>query len=235
MNQAAALAALAEMRAAVAAMEAALVDDTGQTPPGPVAPAPAPRQGLADAAAFFSAVRQSAPLGPTLSQAEVDGCVRILTACVGSPLAYTAYILATDIHETAGTMRPIAEYGKGAGKPYGQPGRNGGQRPYGRGDVQLTHDDNYERADAELGLNGGLIANYELALDPEISARIIVRGMTAGWFTKKRLADYLPATGAATRDQFKSARRIVNGTDKADLIAGYAVNLQSALQAGGWS
>ena len=51
-------------------------------------------------------------------------------------------------------MQPIAEYGKGKGRKYGVPGRNRGQVAYGRGYVQLTWDDNYERADKEIGAGG---------------------------------------------------------------------------------
>lgn len=196
----------------------------------PAAAADAP--GLRDPAQFFAVVRAAPPLGPTLTDAEVTGCERILTACHGLPVSWAAYILATAVHETAGQLRPIAEYGKGRGRDYGRPGRNRGQIAYGRGDVQLTWDANYERADRELGLNGRLIDNYELALDPVISSKILVAGMTGGWFTGKSLNDYLPAI--ATRAQFVFARRIVNGTDKADLIAGYAMTFQQALQAAGW-
>lgn len=202
---------------------------------GPAAePAPAAAAGLADPSKFFAYVRSRPPLGPTLSQAEVDGCTRILAACAAAsfPVSWAAYVLATAVHETAGQLRPIAEYGKGQGRQYGKPGKHGGQVAYGRGDVQLTWDYNYERADRELGLNGALIANYDLALDPAISSRIIVRGMEEGWFTGKKLVDYLPATANAA--QFAAARRIVNGTDKADLIAGYALTFQAGLQAGWW-
>lgn len=189
--------------------------------------------GLRDPAAFFASVRAAAPLGPTLSPEEVFGCERILKACAGQPLSWAAYILATAVHETAGKLTPLREYGKGAGRAYGKPGRNRGQIPYGRGDVQLTWDDNYEKADRELGLNGALIADYDKALDPQVSARILVKGMTEGWFTGKSLNSYLPST--ATVEQFRNARRIVNGTDKADLIASYAATFQSALLAGGWT
>lgn len=228
---AAALAEIAKIEAATTALKAMLADQVERPPQQPASDAP---RGLADAAKFFAYVRPRPPLGPTLSQEEVDGCTRILGACAAErfPVAWTAYVLATAVHETAGTLRPIREYGKGAGRPYGKPGRNGGQVAYGRGDVQLTWDENYERADRELGLGGRLVANYDLALDPAISARIIVRGMQEGWFTSKKLVDYLPAT--ATQAQFVAARRIVNGTDKAELIASYAATFQAALQAGGW-
>ena len=203
-------------------------------PPRPPAPAAEPPRGLSNPKAFFDRLRTHPPLGPVLTQDEVAGCERILAACAAErfPVSWAAYALATCIHETAGTLKPIREYGKGQGRPYGKPGRNGGQIPYGRGDVQLTWDDNYERADRELGLNGALIRNYDLALDPEIAARVLVKGMEEGWFTGKSLQTYLPER--ATPAQFVAARRIVNGTDRADLIAGYAVPIQDDLIAGGW-
>src|SRR4030095_3263062 len=68
-----------------------------------------------------------------------------------------ADILATTSHETAHTMAPIAEYGKGSGKPYGQRDPETGQASYGRGYVQLTWRENYERQDTKLGLNGELV------------------------------------------------------------------------------
>jgi len=36
-------------------------------------------------------------------------------------------------------------------------------------------------------------------------------------------------------EQFKNCRRIINGTDKASMIAGYALQFQEALQEGGWA
>jgi len=231
----AALVEIGRIRAAADALEALVRVPALPVPPEPGPAAPEGSHGLASPAKFFDYVRTRAPLGPSLSPEEVAGCERILAACAAEafPVSWAAEVLATDYHETAGTMTPIREYGKGHGKPYGKPGRNGGQVPYGRGDVQLTWDENYERADRELNLGGALIANYELALDPAISARIIVRGMEQGWFTGKRLGDYLP--GQADVHQFANSRRVVNGLDKAALIAGYAMTFQAALQAGGWS
>jgi hypothetical protein len=185
-------------------------------------------------AAFFDTMRGSKALGPTLSTDEVEGCQAIIGACGAGRygLSWTAYALATACHETAGTMRPIREYGRGRGRKYGVAGKHG-QVAYGRGYVQLTWDYNYATADQKLGLGGRLTADYDLALDPKIAADIMVRGMAEGWFTGKKLADYLPGAGPATRAQFEQARRIINGTDKMALIAGHALEFQRALQAGG--
>jgi len=44
----------------------------------------------------------------------------------------------------------------------------------------------------------------------------------------------LPTQGPAARQQFCAARRIVNGQDRAALVASYALAFQQALEAGGW-
>lgn len=167
-------------------------------------------------AKFFAAVSSSL-FGGRLSQPQVDGINALLAASEGLPPAQVAYVLATAFHETARTMQPIAEYGHGKGRAYGKPGRNGGQIPYGRGFVQTTWDANYERTDKELGLGGRLIANYDLLLsDTGLAAQAAVRGMVEGWYTGKKLSDYFGA-----RNDAVNARRIINGTDKAQTIAGY--------------
>lgn len=169
---------------------------------------------------FYKAVRPM--FHGTLSQKQVDGIEALLAATDGLPITHRAYLIATAKHETADTMQPIAEYGKGKGKPYGKIGRHG-QAQYGRGYVQLTWDDNYERADKALGLNGALLKDFNLAMQPIIAAQILVRGCSEGWFTSKKLSDHLPG-------DYRGARRVVNGLDKADLIAGYAREFEDALR-----
>jgi hypothetical protein len=175
---------------------------------------------------FFSVIR-SAPFG-RLSQTQVDGVNAILDgwdAAGGGRRQHLSDMLATAYHETAATMHPIAEYGKGKGRKYGKPGKHHGQIGYGRGYVQLSWDYNYEKADKECGLNGALVANYDLALDPKIAFQIMHKGMTQGWFTGKKLSDYL----YPGHTDFIGARRIINGTDKAALIAGYAEHFDDAI------
>ena len=195
----------------------------------------APARRLANPAAFFAAIRPT--FGGTMSPTQVAGCETKLTifGTAGAPLAFIAYALATSFWETAHTMQPVREIGLGKGKPYGVPGKHGGQVAYGRGDVQLTWDANYERADRELGLNGALVANYDLALVPAVSAQVMLYGMKEGWFTGKRLIDYLPTAGRATLAQFVAARRIINGQDRAQSIAAIALNFQDALVTGDWA
>ena len=179
-------------------------------------------------AAFFNAVRENL-FGGSLSQPQVDGINALAAAWSkdgDGDNRKLAYVLATAFHETACTMQPIAEYGHGAGHRYGVIDATG-KAPYGRGFIQLTWAANYQKADRELGLGGALARNYDLALDPDIAAQIAIRGMMEGWFTGKKLADYVTPTSV----DFIDARRIINGIDRAGTIALYAKNFQSALAA----
>jgi len=167
---------------------------------------------------FFTTIRK---LDKTLTLSQVAGFNGILdvweqTYAKLYPKAYLAYMLATAWHETATTMQPIAEFGKGKGRAYGIADKKTGKVYYGRGFVQLTWLKNYLLAGTKLGVD--LVNNPELALDLRIATRIMFEGMLNGWFTGKRLADYRLANGSF---QKVNARRIINGTDKAVLIAGY--------------
>lgn len=186
------------------------------------------QRSLSSPEAFFASVRK---ITGSLDQQQVDIINRLLAAASHWGVGWLAYGLATAWHEAR--LKPIEEWGKGKGREYGKVNSTG-KAPYGRGLVQLTWHANYERADAELGLSGALIKNYDLALDPEIAVQILVRGMEKGWFTGKSLATYI-GTGRGALKEFTDARRIINGTDKAALIAGYAEKFQDALAAGGWS
>lgn len=149
------------------------------------------------------------------------------------PIQYLAYVLATTYHETAMTMRPIEEYGKGEGRDYGEPHELTGQTYYGRGYVQLTWYDNYLLAMKEVystqWVKGSvdLVGHPERALQPFFAAQIALVGMTQGWFTGKKLGDYVQLDG--TYD-YVNARRIINGTDKAETIAAYAIEFEKALR-----
>lgn len=214
----------AEVALLDAAIDAAVNDNAEIVVTAPIAPA-------VDLDRFFAFMRQGRVLGPTLSQNEVDGCKAIIEACKGWPVAWTAYALATAYHETAGTMQPIREYGRGKGRKYGKVGKYPPNIPFGRGYVQLTWDFNYELADKELGLNGALLKDFDLALDHAIAAQIMVRGMKEGWFTRKKLADFLPTDRPATLTEFVAGRPIINGTDKALPIARHALEFQKGLLA----
>lgn len=143
-------------------------------------------------------------------------------------LRWLAYMLATTYHETAYTMRPVEEYGKGKNRPYGSKIKRSGlpyeypnELYYGRGYVQLTWYENYELMGRILGLP--LLTKPHLALEPDIAVQIMFEGMTFGIsskgdFTGKALEHYFNKD----KTDWVGARRIVNGNDKAIEIAGYA-------------
>jgi hypothetical protein len=174
-----------------------------------------------------------------ITQSQIEGINFKLAAWGKSGLTdirWLAYMLATSYHETAKTMQPIEEYGKGKGRPYGQKLRHD-RKPYtfpdklyyGRGDVQLTWYENYEAMGKLFGIP--LLEQPELALNPEISAKIMIEGMTRGKsnrgdFTGVSLENYFNAV----KDDPIHARRIINGLDKANLIAGYHDKFLTAIK-----
>lgn len=148
------------------------------------------------------------------------------------PISWLAYVLATTYHETACTMEPIEEYGKGAGHSYGEPDPETGQIYDGRGYVQLTWKDNYQKAEGvvvdfrTMKNDVPLVMQPDLALTPWVAAQVAINGMSQGWFTGKSLGDYLTDTST----DYVNARRIINGTDKAQTIAAYAQEVEAAIR-----
>lgn len=182
---------------------------------------------------FFEAYyRQWGPL----ARPQQEGLEFLLTCFGNDPnmqdLRWIAYALATTKHECADQWEPIEEYGKGKGRPYGKPvpvtdqcGTTIQQVFYGRGYVQLTWKTNYEKMDKALGLGGFLVTNPDLALDADVAYKIMSYGMRKGAFTGVGLSRYIDGT----RCDYRNARKIINGTDKCDLIAGYAERFTAIL------
>lgn len=175
-------------------------------------------------AAFFDAVRAMA--GGALKQSQVDHFNRILAASAALPIQHRAYILATAWHETARFKHlreiwgPTDQQRRYEGRAdLGNAVAGDGKRFLGRGYVQITGRRNYSDWSKRLGID--LVGKPTLAEQPEIAARMLVEGMRLGTFTGKKLDDY--------PGDFVGARRIVNGTDRAALIAGYAREFEAAL------
>ena len=139
-------------------------------------------------------------------------------------IRWNAYELATVKHECAGTWQPIAEYGKGKGRTYGEPDKKTGLVYYGRGYVQLTWADNYKTMGTFTGAD--LYQNPDLAMQPDIAYRIMSVGMRKGLFTGVGLSKYINVD----KCDYVNARRIINGTDCAEKIAGYATTIEGMLQ-----
>lgn len=187
---------------------------------------------------FFTTIRNDFFNGK-LSQSHVDNVNAILDEWERTgrtDLRQLGYILATTYHETAKTMAPIEEYGRGAGRKYGKKVKMDGT-PYhtpdkiffGRGYVQLTWYENYDKMGKLLGID--LLNHPEYALTPHWSVKIMFEGMfTAksfkGDFTGKHLDQYFNKT----TEDWVNARRIINGLDQADRIAGYGRKFYDALK-----
>lgn len=201
---------------------------------------------LVNPSAFFLNVRRGI-LGPTLSEGEVSGCNAILTAFEGFPLADAAYALGTAFLETGGTMQPIKENGgpkyfhrmydiRGA-RPkkaleLGNTTPGDGVKYCGRGYPQVTGRKNYARAEKIFG--APLVQNPDLMLEPDLAGKVMAHFMKLGLFTGRRLSDYLPRQGRASRAEFTLARPIINGRDREDDVADFALEFQDALVVGGW-
>lgn len=162
---------------------------------------------------------------PELEQGQVDGINFLLSQFESflnwTDLRHVAYAFATIYHETAGTFQPVIEAYWMSEKwrkenlryyPY-----------YGRGYVQLTWKKNYEKFGKLLNLD--LVGKPALAVEPETSFKILSVGMQQGLFTGKKLSDFIHGSTC----DYRNARTIINGLDKASLIAGYARHFEQIL------
>ncbi len=131
---------------------------------------------------------------------------------------HLAYIFATVQHETAATMQPIEEIGRGRGKKYGIPDAKTGKTYYGRGYVQLTWKRNYVFASTELGVD--FVTNPDWVMKLEYALDILFDGMGEGWFAGAKGGTYnLTWFFNENANDPVEARRIINGMDKAAKIA----------------
>ncbi|MEM1278527.1 MAG: glycoside hydrolase family 19 protein [Cyanobacteria bacterium P01_H01_bin.152] len=131
--------------------------------------------------------------------------------------AQIAYILSTISTELEGIWEPVTEFGVSCNQ-YEAEGCY-----IGRGFVQLTWKENYEKLGNVLGVD--LVNNPDLALDPDIAAQVTVVGMRDGLFTGVGLSDYI---GGGSAD-FINARRIINDNDKMSFTAQQAERFLTAL------
>lgn len=159
----------------------------------------------------------------SLSQSQADGLGFLLDKIEDDDkwqsVSQIAYFLATIKHETANSFQPIKEKRERATSP-----RRANQDrywltgEYGRGYVQITWDRNYRK----FGLNPD---ERDKALEPDTAYMIAARGMREGLFTGKKLSDYTDLNPP----DYRNARKIINGLDRADEIAEIANKLRNCL------
>jgi hypothetical protein len=171
---------------------------------------------------------QAAGLGELLGYLDLD-------PRIADP-RWAAYMLATVKYECVDLWQPIEEFGKGRNRPYGVPvtvtdpnGKRYTNVYYGRGYIQLTWEENYQRMGQALGIGADLVYHPDLALAPARAYQIMSYGMCHGSFTGRSLSEYI----SGTKCDYFNAREIINGHDSADRIAQYAQEFSSILRASG--
>ena len=207
---------------------------------------------LFDRRIFFREIRLSIFRG-RMSRAQVAGLEHLLAMWerehFNDDVRWLAYCLATTWYETAHTMQPVREMLAASERQaiarlrawarklkgrrrqtvlaYSRVHADTGHAYFGRGYVQITWRRNYRRLSARLRLD--LERNPELVMKPEVGARILFIGMIEGLFTGFRLSTFIDGE----KCDYVQARRVVNGMDKAALIAGVAEEFHAALTAAG--
>jgi len=218
-----------------------------------------------DRAKFYAGFRE---FEDELTQQQVNGVNFILDSMEKDPflkkIEHAAYMFATVKPETAHTYQPIHEYGgyKYFVKRYGSQTKVGrglgndtpeeGAIYAGRGDVQLTGEDNYEKAEAALrkyypeivkefeqrtgkkfdltvGDQPNDAGDADNASDPAIAYAIMSFGMHTGMFTGRSLKSHTTAAGF---DAY-NARDIINADKKKNgkTIEGYYNHFLAILKA----
>jgi hypothetical protein len=155
-----------------------------------------------------------------------------------------AYVLATVRWETAHTFMPIKErrFNRNTHpRDWENQDRYWRTGFYGRGYVQITWEDNYRKAGQKLTgtrivINGApvtvsaetFVQNPDFVLNQEAAYAICGRGMREGWFTGKKLGDFIQE---GRPPDYIGARRVINGTDHAQDIAALAGQFELLLRA----
>lgn len=214
-----------------------------------------------DAKAFFDTVR--ARVHKSIAPDELESYKCIFSYWNELELEdkrWLSYAMATAWHEAR--MKPLREgsgdhakavraakwaYDKGLTKrAYHIPDRISGQVYYGRGLVQLTWAENYQRLGEELGMGDALWRNPDLVMEPDIAAKVMLQGMLKGLFCNESQKSIMQKCGAPPRPYVPSklglyfnnqcaewyrARRMINGdlAKTANNIAGYAKNYLAGL------
>lgn len=196
--------------------------------------------------------------GGSLTQTQVDGCNAIVDAwntyvAVDNRQAL-GYCLGTAKWESASTMAGVKETGN-AKQPLPTDAMvisrltrawKAGKLPwvekdywskgwFGRGLVQLTHEDNYSgiaRQSVLTVFNVDILAAPDKALRLDIAAFILVRGMWEGWFTGKAIRDFIDdkdESDELDKAEMILGRKVVNGKDRANEIATLGLAFEAAL------
>lgn len=176
-----------------------------------------------DAKAFLTAFE---PQFPKLNKSAKQGLTFLIEQINSDSfemLEHVAYLLATAYWESGRTFQPVRE--KRASKLrqpklYKLQNRYWNTGAYGRGLVQTTWPENY----CKFGLCKR--EDYDKALEPKKSYEMLARGMKEGLYTQYKLSSFIKPGDV----NYRKARQIINGMDKADVVAGFAIAIEKALR-----
>lgn len=107
---------------------------------------------------------------------------------------------------------------------YGNTRQGDGYKYRGRGCVHLTWKNNYQKAKEKFGVD--FVNNPDLAADFIYAVPVMVWGMEEGIFTGMKISSYINSNSI----DYKKARRVINGSDRDELISSYARKFQSILE-----
>lgn len=158
---------------------------------------------------------------------------------------WAAYYLATTYHETEFTFRAVIESDKGKGREYAKAikvkdvyGYRGKKDVvydnvfYGRGYVQITWAESYKYISNKIGLRKDeLYINPDKTLETATAYKALTYWMQNNIPTVKgagrKIQEHITSQG---KPNYIAARKIVNGTDKAERVANYAIVLEALIR-----
>lgn len=185
--------------------------------------------------AFYDQIRDEV----NLTTQNVEGMEKLLDYAERKERLDTqslGYVTATTWWETGQTMHPVKE---AYWKDEAWRKKNLRYYPwYGRGLIQTTWERNYRAIAKAMGLpEDTFIKNPDLLLTFEYALPALFTGMKLGIYTGKDLDDYIDGIDESDEEdlrEFKLARKIVNGTDKAETIGRLALIFEDGLIAAGY-
>lgn len=187
----------------------------------------APSAGMPTGFPDVETILSKAQCPPEIRPFAMQNLPLVLARCLDNGITdrkQIAYVCATAEHEShfGRFMIELASGDAYEGRlDLGNTHSGDGRRYKGRGFVQITGRANYANWGSRLGLD--LVGKPELASRPDVAAQILVQGMRDGSFTSLKLDDFIGT-------DFVSARRIINGLDRAQHIANIANAYAEAFQ-----